>query len=251
MRGLPGQEQPVPPEPAGQPALHHDPRRPPQVGDPRVQAGLVDQGLQVDGGNRGAERPWFQPPRRRGAGREETPGRLLAEAEGEQQTAPAGHDLSGFARQVTVELGVGQHDLHRVHAAGPAQAGLGPHRADRAVAADGEAEPGLLRSGRRTQDRPDTAGFVAHRGQLSAAFHLDPALGQRLRQHPLHVHLPDQRQVREGGVRQREIAELDADHAGAEPQVGRWRGVGPGQQRRRHPERAQHLQRAGVQDERA
>jgi len=90
-----------------------------------------------------------------------------------------------------------------------------------------------------------------HLGQLGAAFHLDPAAGQRLRQHPLHVHLPDQRQVREGGIPQCEIAEPDADHTGAKPQVGRWRGVGPGQQRRRHPERAQHLQRASVQDERA
>ena len=57
--------------------------------------------------------------------------------------------------------------------------------------------------------------------------------------------------MREGGIPQCEIAELDADHAGAEPKVGRWRSVGPGQQRRRHPERAHHLQRAGVQDERA
>jgi hypothetical protein len=44
---------------------------------------------------------------------------------------------------------------------------------------------------------PDTAGFVTHRGQLGAAFHLDAALGQRLRQYPVDVHLPDQRQVRE------------------------------------------------------
>ena len=94
-------------------------------------------------------------------------------------------------------------------------------------------------------------GSVAHPGQLGAALHLDSAVGQRLRQHPLHVHLPDQRQVREGGVRQREIAERDPDDAGAEPQVGRWRDVGPGQQRPRHPERAQHLQRAGMQDQRA
>jgi len=68
-----------------------------------------------------------------------------------------------------------------------------------------------------------------------------PAAGQRLRQHPLHVHLPDQRPVREGGVRQHETAERDPDGTGAEPQVGRWRDVGPGQQRLRHPERAQHL----------
>jgi hypothetical protein len=251
VRRVPGQEQPAPPEPAGHPALHHDPRGPLQVGDPRVQAGLVDQGLQVDGRNRRAERPWFQPPRRRGAGREQPPGRPLTEAEGEQQPASPGHDAGGVAGQITVELGVGQHHLHRVNAAGPAQLGLGPHRADRAVAAGGETEPGLLRSGWCAQGGPDTAGFVAHRGQLGAALHLDPAASQRSGQHPLHVHLPDQRQVREGGVRQREAAELDVDHAGAEPQVGRWRGVGPGQQRLRHPERAQHLQRAGVQDERA
>jgi hypothetical protein len=198
----------------------------------------------------GPNDPGSSRPGVAGPGREEAPGRPLAEAEGEQQPAAAGRHLGRVAGQVTVELGVGQHDLHRVHAAGPVQAGLGPHRAGRAVAADGEAEPGLLGSGRRAQHRPDTSGPLAHRRQLGTTLHLDPAVGQRIGQHPLDVHLPDQRQVREGGVRQREIAEPDADHVGAEPQVGRWRGVGPGQQRRRHPDRAQHLQRAGVQDER-
>ena len=190
MRGVPGQEEPAPPEPAGHPALHRDPRRPPQVGDPRVQARGVDQLLQVNGRNRRAERPGFQPARRRGAGPEQPPGRPLAEAEGEQQSAPAGHDLGGVAGQITVELGVGQHDLHRVDAASPAQAGLGPDDAGRAVAADGEAEPGLLRPGRRAQDRAGTPGLVAYRGHLRAALHFDPAGRQRLGQHPLHVHLP-------------------------------------------------------------
>ena len=250
MRGLSGQEEPAPAEPAGHPALHRDPGGPPQVGDPRVQARIVDQGLQAGGGNRRAERPGFQPPRRRGASREKPPRRPLAEAEGEQQPASAGHDLGGIAGQVTVELGVGQHDLRRIHATGPVQPGLGPDGAGRAVAADGEAEPGLFGSGRRAQHRPDTARLLAHRSQLGATLHPHPAVGQRLCQHPLDVHLPDQGQVREGGVWQRQAAEADADHAGPEPQVGRWRDVGPGQQRLCHSERTQHLQRAGVQDER-
>ena len=252
MRGLPGQEQPAPPEPAGHPALHRDPRGPPQVGDPRVQAGGVDQGLQVDGGNRGAERPGFQPPRRRGAGREEPPGRPLAEAEGEQQPAPA-RPRPGRRRRA-------DHRRARRRPARPPPGTRGrssPGRPGPATVLAGPSQPtakpnrassdpaGVRRSARTPPGSSRTAASSVPRSTST------PRLGQRLGQHPLHVHLPDQRQVREGGVRQREVAERDADDAGAEPQVGRWRGVGPGQQRRRHPERAQHLQRAGVQDERA
>ena len=57
--------------------------------------------------------------------------------------------------------------------------------------------------------------------------------------------------MREGGVRQRKIGEPDANHPAAQVQVRRGRGVGPGQQRLRHPERAQHLQRAGMHDQSA
>ena len=51
---------------------------------------------------------------------------------------------------------------------------------------------------------------------------------------------------------QREAAErVELDDAGAEPQVRRWRDVGLVQQRPRHAERAQHLQRTGMEDQRA
>ena len=122
--------------------------------------------------------------------------------------------------------------------AGPSQPTAKPNRASSDPA-------GVRRTARTPPGSSRTAASSVPRSTST------PRSASASRQHPLHVHLPDQRQVREGGVRQREIAEPDADHAGAEPQVGRWRGVGPGQQRRRHPERAQHLQRAGVQDERA
>ena len=92
------------------------------------------------------------------------------------------------------------------------------------------------------------------------------AAGSGARAHRRRAH-PADRGLDRGGARRRgqrrprrsappgpgaqcETAELDVDHAGDEPQVGRWRGVGPVQQRPRHPERAQHLQRAGMEDQR-
>src|SRR5438132_7020677 len=41
---------------------------------------------------------------RRGAGREEPPGRPLAEAEGKKQPAPAGHHLGGVADRKSTRL---------------------------------------------------------------------------------------------------------------------------------------------------
>ena len=70
------------------------------------------------------------------------------------------------------------------------------------------------------------------------------------REYGLDVHLADQRQVRESGVGQREVAERDGNDPGAELQAHRGRDVRPGQQRRRDPQRAQHLERAGVQQQR-
>jgi len=56
--------------------------------------------------------------------------------------------------------------------------------------------------------------------------------------------------MREGGVWQREIGEPDADNPAAQMKVRARCDVRPGQQRRRHCERAQHLQRAGMHDQR-
>jgi len=133
----------------------------------------------------------------------------------------------------------------------PADAGLRPHGAGRAVAACHETEARLLDLGRRSQDRHHTVAAVAHPGQLGAPLHRDPAVGQRPREHPLHVHLPHQRQVRESSVRQRKITEAGPDDPPTQVQVHCGRGVRPGQQRLRHPERAQHLQRPGMHDQRA
>ena len=120
-----------------------------------------------------------------------------------------------------------------------------------AVAACHETEARLLDLGRRSQDRHHTVATVAHPGQLGAPLHRDPAVGQRPREHPLHVHLPHQRQVRESSVRQRKITEAGPDDPPTQVQVHCGRGVRPGQQRLRHPERAQHLQRPGMHDQRA
>ena len=148
MRGITGQEQPAPAEPVGHPVLHPDPRGPRQVGDPRGQARLVHQRLQLGGGNRGTGLPERLLVRAGGPGRQQPPGRPLAEAEHEQQSPPPGHHLGGVIGEITLEFGVGQQDLHRVRAPGPPDAGLGPHDTGRAVAARDETELGLLGPGR-------------------------------------------------------------------------------------------------------
>ena len=48
--------------------------------------------------------------------RSQPPGRPLAEAERERQAVPPGHDTGGVRGEVPVQVGVGQHDLNRVHA---------------------------------------------------------------------------------------------------------------------------------------
>jgi len=254
--GLPGQEQPAAPEPVGHPVLHRDPRGPGQAGDLRGEARLVHQRLQLAGRDRGAELPGrhgaysrARSRARSGPGREQPPGRLLAEAEHEQQAVPPGHDPGGISAEAACQLDVGQHDLHRVHPPGPADAGLGPDHAARAVAPGQETAPGPLGPGRRPQDGPHAVRVLAHLGQLGAPLDLHPAVGEGLRQHLLHVHLPGQRQVRERGVRQRQAGQGDPADPGTQLQVGGRCQVRTGQQRLRHPERAQHLQRAGVQDQ--
>ena len=221
-----------------------------QVGDLRAEPGLVQQRLQLAGRNRGTELPGRRPVYARGPSGEQPPGRLLAEPEREQQAVPPGHDTGGVRGEVPVQFGVGQHDLHRVHAPGPADAGLGADDAGRAVAAGQETAPGLLGPGRRPQDGSHAAGAIAHPDQLGAALDLNPALGEGRGQHLLHVHLPDQRQVREGGVRQRQAGQGDPADPGAELQVRCRLYIRTGQQCLRHPKRAQHLERAGVHDQR-
>ena len=220
-----------------------------QAADLHVQACLVEKRLQLGGGDRGpglAERQRIGTGR---PGRQQPPGRSLAETEREQQSSPPGDDLGRAAGEIGIELGVGEDHLDGVRAAGPPDAGLGPHRAGRSVAAGHETEDGLLDLGPRPQNRPRALGLFAHLEQLGAAFHLDPTVGQGRREHRLGVHLADQSQVREGGVRQRQIGEPDAHHPAAQVQVGRGRGVGLGQQCLRHPEWAQHLQRARMHDQ--
>jgi hypothetical protein len=236
-------------EPLGDTVLQPDSCGPGQVADPHAQACLVEKRLQLGGGNRGpglAERQRIGTGR---PGRQQPPGRPLAKPEREQQSSRPGHDLGRAAGEIGIELSVGQDHLDGVRAAGPPDAGLGPHRAGRSVAAGHETEDGLPGLGPRPQNRPHPPGSFTHLEQLGAALHLHPTVGQGGREHRLDVHLPDQRQVRESGIRQRKIGEPDAHHPAAQVQVRRGRGVCPGQQRLRHLQRAQHLQRAGMHDQ--
>ena len=150
--------------------------------------------------------------------------------------------------EITLQFGVGQQDLHRVRT--PRPPGIprpGPARywPGRRSPRRNRTRPPRARAGGR-EGGPRRGGRRPHAGQLGAALDLDPAISTACASTRWSVHLPDQRQVREGRVRQREIGERDPDDPGAKPQVRRWRDVGPGQQRLRDPERAQYLQRTGI-----
>ena len=147
MGGIPGQVQPPVAEPVGDAVLHPDPRGPGKAGDLRAKARLVHQRLQLCGGDRGTELPGRQLIGAGRPGREQSPGRSLAKAEHEQQPSPPGYDVGGATGEITRELGVGEDDLNGVWAPGPADAGLGPHGAGRAVAAGDEIEEDLSRLG--------------------------------------------------------------------------------------------------------
>jgi len=146
--GVPGQVQPSVAEPFGDAVLQSDPRGPGKAGDLRAQVRLVDERLQFGGVDCGAWLPGWQLIGAGGPGREQAPGRPLAEREREQQSLPPGHDMGGAAGEISIEFGIGQHDLHRVSPPGPSDASLGPHGAGRSVAAGDETEQGLLRPGR-------------------------------------------------------------------------------------------------------
>ena len=252
MRGVPGQEQPTPPEPAGHPALHRDPRGPPQVGDPRVQARGVDQRLQVDGGNRRAERPGFAAaPASRGGSR--AAARSPARRGGRRTAARPGRPRPGRRRRAdhrrarrrparsppgTTRPVQPRPAWARTVLAGPSQPTAKPNRACSdpvGVRRTARTPPGSSRTAAssvpRSTSTPRSASACASTRSTSIC-RTSVRCGKAV----------------SGSARSPSVTRTDA---GAEPQVRRWRDVGPGQQRPRHPERAQHLQRAGVQDQRA
>ena len=211
MGSVAGEIEPTPAEPVGYAALQPDPGGPREFGDPRAQARVVHQRLDLGHRDRGTELAGRRLTRARGPGGEQAPGCPLAEAEGEHQPPPSSGDTGGVAGEIAVQFGVGQHDLYRVRPSGPPDARLGAHGTGRAVAAGHEAEPRLLGRGRLPQDRPRAARAAAQPGQFGTPLDLYSAIGQRLGQHPFHFHLPYQRQVRESGVRQGQVGEGDLD----------------------------------------
>ena len=103
----------------------------------------------------------------------------------------------------------------------------------------------------RPQGRPYVRAVIADSHQFDAAFYLDATTGKGFGEHLLDVHLPDERHVREGGIRQLQVAEADSSHPPAQPEVYRGRGLSPGQERLSHAERTQYFERASMQDQRA
>ena len=188
MSGVPGQEQAALAEPFGHPVLHPDPHGPRQLTEVRVQARPVHQLLQFAGRDRRSRLPERQPLGAGRPGREQPPGCPLAEREGEEQALPPGHHVSRAAGQV--EFGVREDDLRGVGASRPADAGLRPDRAGWPVAADRETEAALVRDGTRPPDGPHAGAVIPDLHQFGAALHLHSALGEGLREHVLHVHLP-------------------------------------------------------------
>src|ERR1700751_3700824 len=112
----------------GHAMLQPDPRGPGEPGELCTKARLVHQRLQLSGGHRGPELPGRQRIRTCWPGREQPPGRLLAEAEQEQQPLPPGYDTGGVIGEITIQLGVGQDDLTGVLMPGPADTGLSAYR---------------------------------------------------------------------------------------------------------------------------
>jgi len=153
--------------------------------------------------------------------------------------------------KVTGELDVSEHRIDGVGPPGPSDTSLWPHGAGRPIAADDEVEQGLGEAATRPKDRRRALGSSCTPASSVWRSTSIPPVGESLREHSLNIHLPDQRQVRERRVGQREIGQLDPDNPAAQVQVRGGRDVRPGQQFLRDPERAQHLQRAGMQDQRA
>src|SRR5689334_16252579 len=135
-------------EPVGYAVLQPDPRGPGKPGELCAKAGLIHQRLQLSGGNRGPELSGWQRISTCWPGREQPPGRLLAETEREQQPPPPGYDAGGVIGEITIQLGVGQDDLNGVLVSRPADAGLGAHRTGGAIAAGHETDEDLLGPGR-------------------------------------------------------------------------------------------------------
>ena len=92
---------------------------------------------------------------------------------------------------------------------------------------------------------------VADLDELRATFHLDPAGCERIRQHRLHIHLPHEGEMRERRVRERRLGQADMHHARAHMELSLRGDICPCQQLIRDAQRAQHLQRSGMHDERA
>jgi hypothetical protein len=120
MGGIPGQIQPPRAQPFGNAVLQPDPCGPRKAGDLHAQPCFVQERLKLSGGDRGADLPERQLIGAGRPGREQPPGRLLAEAKGEQQSSPPGHNMGGATGEITIELRVSEHDFHGLWAASAA-----------------------------------------------------------------------------------------------------------------------------------
>ena len=78
-----------------------------------MNAGPVQERLQLSDGDRRAELPEGQRAGAGGPRREQPPCGPLAEGKDEHQSLLPGHDMGGTSGEISIEFGVGEHDLHR------------------------------------------------------------------------------------------------------------------------------------------
>jgi hypothetical protein len=100
MGCISGQVEPPLPESVGNAVLQPDPRGPRMVGDLHTQACFVQERLQLSSRDPRAGLTERQLISTSGPGRQQPPGRSLAEAKQEYQPVPPGHDVGAISGEI-------------------------------------------------------------------------------------------------------------------------------------------------------
>ena len=124
--------------------------------------------------------------------------------------------------KVTGELDVSEHRIDGVGPPGPSDTSLWPHGAGRPIAADDEVEQGLGEAATRPKDHRRALGSSCTPASSVWRSTSIPPVGESLREHSLNIHLPDQRQVREGRLGEREVGQPDPGQPGVPGAGPRW-----------------------------
>jgi hypothetical protein len=247
--GVTRQEQPTLTEPRGQPELEVVPRGPRQAGDPCVQAGIVDKGLEVVHGDGRAGLAVHQLLTTYPSGNQQPPPRMFTEREEQRQPLSTGTDVRGSILEIGRELNVREDDLLLVWSATPGNPGSTSHGAAWAVAPDHIRKRGRLHPRPRPERGVCCRSLIPHSKQFRSPFHGDPACRERLREYGFNIHLAHEGEVGEGRVREVQLIEADPDHPMAQVEIDVRGGVSARQDRIANAQGTEDFQRAGMQDQ--